>query len=65
MSKLNRELIDHNSEMLRRLMIIVANHLPSTSDSVHGLFQEWVRIRGDIINEHDDVKALKDKPTCE
>jgi len=61
MSKLNRELIDHNSEMLRRLMIVVANHLPSASDSVHGLFQEWVRVRDEIINEYDDGKALKEQ----
>jgi len=54
MNNLNRELIDHNSEALRRLMIIVANHLPATADSVHGLFNEWARIRDEILKEQGE-----------
>ena len=54
MSNLNRELIDCNSEALRRLMGIVAKHLPSTSGNISDLFEAWTKDRSEILKEKGD-----------
>lgn len=49
------EMAKNNAECLRRLMMIVANSSPHTSNEIGELFTEWRRVQSDIDSEFFDV----------